>query len=192
MATGRKTVAPGQVVASDWGNTVWDQSVQTFASAADRATQFPAPKAGAVTWLDDVKRIEVFNGTAWADLPGGRYASVTVATQVQAGAGIWFTANQVTLTNVPAGAVITGSATTVAGLGAAGLTQWGYEVGGAPYGPNVTHRHDTANVSYLVTFPLVPYVVPSTSNVTVAVKECGNGVGASANPGSILSVWRIV
>jgi hypothetical protein len=65
MATGRRTVAPGQDIASDWGNTVWDQSVQQFASAADRSTQFPAPKAGAVSWLDDVKQLETYNGTAW-------------------------------------------------------------------------------------------------------------------------------
>lgn len=69
MATGRKTVAPGQVVASDWGNTVWDQSVQQFASAADRSTQFPAPKKGAMSWLDDKARPEWWDGTAW--IPAG-------------------------------------------------------------------------------------------------------------------------
>jgi hypothetical protein len=74
MATGRRQVAPGQVIASDWGNVVWDQSVQTFATAADRTTQFPAPKAGATSWLDDVKQLQTYTGTAWKvlyDAAGG-------------------------------------------------------------------------------------------------------------------------
>lgn len=50
MATGRKTVAPGQTIASEWGNFAWDQSVQQFASTADRNTQFPAPLDGAVCY----------------------------------------------------------------------------------------------------------------------------------------------
>ena len=72
MATGRKTVVVGQVIDPDaWGNPLWDQSVQTFASDADRTTQFPAAqrKAGAVTWLDDVKRFEAWDGAAWKAIP---------------------------------------------------------------------------------------------------------------------------
>ena len=70
MATGRKTVVVGQVIDPvAWGNPLWDQSVQTFASAADRLAQFPAPLKGAVTWLDDVGRLEVWNGTAWVRVP---------------------------------------------------------------------------------------------------------------------------
>ena len=65
MATGRKTVAPGQVVASDWGNTVWDQSVQQFDSAAVRDTQFPAPLDGAMCYLADIKQIQVRVSGAW-------------------------------------------------------------------------------------------------------------------------------
>jgi hypothetical protein len=65
MATGRKTVVVGQVLDPDlWGNPLWDQSVQTFASAADRATQFPNPKMGAVSYLEDVKRLEVYHGAS--------------------------------------------------------------------------------------------------------------------------------
>jgi hypothetical protein len=66
MATGRKTVVVGQVIdPNTWGNPLWDQSVQTFASAADRAAQFPVPLQGATTWLEDDKRLDVYNGTAW-------------------------------------------------------------------------------------------------------------------------------
>jgi hypothetical protein len=68
MATGRKTVVVGQVIDPvACGNPLWDQSVQAFASDADRTTQFPTAqrKLGAVTWLDDVKRLEVWDGALW-------------------------------------------------------------------------------------------------------------------------------
>ena len=89
MATGRKTVAPGQTIASEWGNLVWDQSVQDFASAADRTTQFPAPKPGNMTWLEDVKRLEIWSGTAWLDAQRRPY---TAGTPVAwgGGTGSWY------------------------------------------------------------------------------------------------------
>jgi len=67
MATGRKSVAPGQVVASDWGNLVWDQSIQCFTSAADRDNQYPVSAAhpGALCYLEDAKQIQVFTNGAW-------------------------------------------------------------------------------------------------------------------------------
>jgi hypothetical protein len=68
MATGRKTVVVGQTIdPNTWGNPLWDQSVQQFASDADRTAQFPLAqrKLGAVTWLDDVKRLEVWDGAVW-------------------------------------------------------------------------------------------------------------------------------
>ena len=66
MATGRKTVVVGQVIDQvAWGNPLWDQSVQSFASAADRAAQFPAPLQGALSWLEDGKSLEAFDGNKW-------------------------------------------------------------------------------------------------------------------------------
>lgn len=71
MATrGRDSVAPGEIVASDWGNAVWDQSVQCFDSAADRNAQFPAPQAGAVTYLADQAAHFAYVGGSWRRLPG--------------------------------------------------------------------------------------------------------------------------
>lgn len=64
VSTGRKVVAPGEIVASTWGNLVWDQSIQQFENAADRDAQFPAPKAGALVYLADT-------GTYWRKFPAG-------------------------------------------------------------------------------------------------------------------------
>jgi len=96
MATGRKTVVVGQVIDPvQWGNPLWDQSIQTFASAAARTAQFPAPLQGAVTWLEDSKRLEVFNGTAWViSLPP---ASIAVSDPGQTVPGGWATFLQMNL-----------------------------------------------------------------------------------------------
>ena len=40
---GRVVVAAGDIVASAWGNQVWDQSVNAFTSAADRDAQWASP-----------------------------------------------------------------------------------------------------------------------------------------------------
>ena len=66
--TGRKQVAPGQLIQSSaWGNPLWDQSIQCFNSAADRDNQYPAASwhAGAHVWLDDVKQVQVYTGSGW-------------------------------------------------------------------------------------------------------------------------------
>jgi hypothetical protein len=65
MATGRINVAPGQIVASDWGNKAWDHTVQCFASTADRDTQFPAPHNGAMAFTEAEKAFWVRQSGAW-------------------------------------------------------------------------------------------------------------------------------
>ena len=47
-ATGRLVVHPGDTILSTWGNTTYDQTVQTYLSTTDRDAQWPAPKDGAV------------------------------------------------------------------------------------------------------------------------------------------------
>lgn len=87
MATGRKTVVVGQVIdPAVWGNPLWDQSVQTFASDAARTAQFPAPLQGATTWLDDVKKLQVFNGTRWVDIGAPMWVGATTSVSVPASA----------------------------------------------------------------------------------------------------------
>jgi hypothetical protein len=105
MATGRKTVVVGQVIDPVvWGNPLWDQSVQQFASDADRTAQFPVGqrKAGAVTWLDDVKRLDVWDGAAWRPVSPPSPAYLQAAdfgnNQGAAGANVRSAGANVTLT----------------------------------------------------------------------------------------------
>lgn len=106
MATGRKTMVVGQVIdPGTWGNPVWDQSVQTFASAADRTAQFATPLRGAVTWLDDVARLEVWTGTAWRTVPtdvAGTYVPVLSGITLGNGtvAGRWWTVGHLLMADV--------------------------------------------------------------------------------------------
>ena len=55
---GHQVVAPGQTIGSEWGNAVWNQSMNRFASPADRDTQWPTPPNGAVC-------VTLDTGTPW-------------------------------------------------------------------------------------------------------------------------------
>lgn len=80
MATGRKQVAPRQTIASQWGNEVWDQSVQTFASKADRDTQFPTPHLGACCALDTHPGLLLqWDGNGWLTTYSAKVVSTTNA-----------------------------------------------------------------------------------------------------------------
>jgi hypothetical protein len=65
MAVGRLVVAPGQVIGSDWGNHTNEQSVNRFASAADRTSQWPTPHDGAVSYLEDTDLFYGYSKGAW-------------------------------------------------------------------------------------------------------------------------------
>jgi hypothetical protein len=56
--TGRITVKAGDVVASTWGNTTFDQTVECFDSTSGRDTQWPTPHDGATCYTVDT-------GTLW-------------------------------------------------------------------------------------------------------------------------------
>jgi hypothetical protein len=49
-AAGRVHVNPGDTILDTWGNMVFDQSVNIFASTTDRDTQWPAPPDGALCY----------------------------------------------------------------------------------------------------------------------------------------------
>lgn len=57
-ATGRLIVSPGDTIASLWGNTTYDQTMQVFLNNLDRDTQWPTPHDGAMCFTVDT-------GTAW-------------------------------------------------------------------------------------------------------------------------------
>lgn len=55
------------------------KSVMNFASAVVRGATITSPKAGMVTWLSDVGRLEVYDGTAWVTVAAGTSTWKTVA-----------------------------------------------------------------------------------------------------------------
>jgi len=65
----RKTFTPGEVLtASDVNTLLMDQSVMTFASSAARGSAIPSPTEGMVTYLEDSKNVEVFDGTNFSSI----------------------------------------------------------------------------------------------------------------------------
>lgn len=61
-----KVWIPGEeVLAADWNTYVQEQVVATFANAAARAAAIAAPKVGMVTYRDDAKVQEWWDGAAW-------------------------------------------------------------------------------------------------------------------------------
>lgn len=76
-APGRLVVVSGQTIASAWGNTTYDQTTQVFATAADRANQWPAPNDGAMSYLADTGTPWQYRAGAWHGVPMGYIASGT-------------------------------------------------------------------------------------------------------------------
>lgn len=69
-ATGRLVVHPGDTILSTWGNTTYDQTVQTYLSTTDRDAQWPAPKDGAVAYTQDTGTVWVRRAGLWIQLAG--------------------------------------------------------------------------------------------------------------------------
>lgn len=107
MTTGRKTVAPGQTIASEWGNLVWDQSTQNFATTADRNTQWPAPLDGAICYTAAEKTWWVRVGGVWKplfnDWPSPPVWRATRPTTDSIAGGTWGTAVTATIPNAKPG-----------------------------------------------------------------------------------------
>lgn len=74
--TGRVVVSPGQTISSSsWGNPVWDQSINCFASTADRDTQWPTPHEGSECFTVDTGSPWIYRAGAWHGRPKGYVAS---------------------------------------------------------------------------------------------------------------------
>ena len=70
--TGRVQVSPGQTISSaSWGNPVWDQSINCFATTADRDTQWPTPHEGSECYTVDTGSPWVYRSGAWHGRPRG-------------------------------------------------------------------------------------------------------------------------
>lgn len=85
---GRVQVSPGQTISSaSWGNPVWDQSINCFASTTDRDSQWPTPHEGSECYTVDTGSPWVYRSGAWHGRPKGFIGSVIgPATQTDAGA----------------------------------------------------------------------------------------------------------
>lgn len=76
-ATGRVQVSPGQTISSaSWGNPVWDQSINVFADAPSRDSQWPSPHEGSECYTLDTSSPWVYRAGAWHGRPKGYVASV--------------------------------------------------------------------------------------------------------------------
>jgi hypothetical protein len=62
----RKVFVAGEILtAADVNTNLMDQAVQRFADSTARGSAIPSPTEGMTSYLDDLNRIEVYNGTAW-------------------------------------------------------------------------------------------------------------------------------
>jgi hypothetical protein len=78
---GHVTVSPGQTISSaSWGNPVWNQSVNCFASVTDRDAQWATPPDGAVCYTVDAAALWIRKAGVWRGLPSGTLAQVSTTT----------------------------------------------------------------------------------------------------------------
>jgi hypothetical protein len=62
----RKVFVAGEILtAADVNTNLMDQAVQRFADSTARGSAIPSPTEGMTSYLDDLNRIEVYNGSAW-------------------------------------------------------------------------------------------------------------------------------
>jgi hypothetical protein len=77
-----KTDAPNaEKLAADIANAIAQRSVMRFASAATRGATLvgaSAPVEGMLTWLQDVNRLDLYDGTAWVAVSVGQSTWKTI------------------------------------------------------------------------------------------------------------------
>ena len=62
----RKVFVAGEILtAADVNTNLMDQAVQRFADSGARGSAIPSPTEGMTSYLDDLNRIEVYNGSGW-------------------------------------------------------------------------------------------------------------------------------
>jgi hypothetical protein len=72
MPTGRIQIAPPSdpgapfpIRSQEWGNVLWDQSVNVFADPTERNAQWAQPHEGAMSYLLSTQQVSVFANGAW-------------------------------------------------------------------------------------------------------------------------------
>lgn len=96
--TGRIQVNSGDTILASWGNTVFDQTVECFASPTDRDSQWNAPHDGAACYTADQGIFWLRKQGAWVALGGPSVAvgSGSGLTSFTDGAGeVWVAAGSV-------------------------------------------------------------------------------------------------
>lgn len=73
-----KTFTPSQLTSNEVNTYLMQQVVATFADATDRASQLTAPLEGQVTYLQDVKKMQYWNGTSWIAVGAGSSSTYTL------------------------------------------------------------------------------------------------------------------
>jgi hypothetical protein len=77
--TGRRTFVAGEILtASNVMSFLMNQVVAIFADATARNSAISSPIKGNVIYLQDVDRLEKWNGTAWVPITGGFTAQETI------------------------------------------------------------------------------------------------------------------
>lgn len=68
---GRNQVVDDELLDIGWGNAVADRTWQSYASQADRNTQWPTPRTGATCYTADTDEFWIYRAGAWKRLPVG-------------------------------------------------------------------------------------------------------------------------
>jgi hypothetical protein len=71
----------GQVLTADQMNDLSDQTVMTFAGTAARGSAIPSPTEGMVTYRSDDNVVEVFDGSDFVGVGGGKILQVVSTTK---------------------------------------------------------------------------------------------------------------
>lgn len=73
-----KIFTPNQLTAAEVNTYLMQQAVMVFASAAARSTALTTPVEGMVTYLQDVDKLQYWNGTLWVSVGAGGISTVTM------------------------------------------------------------------------------------------------------------------
>lgn len=73
-----KNFTPNQLTAAEVNTYLMQQSVMVFASATARSSALTTPVEGMVTYLQDVDKLQYWNGTLWVSVGAGGISTVTM------------------------------------------------------------------------------------------------------------------